>query len=227
MATVLLARHGLTAVTGSVLAGQAPGLHLDERGIAQAARLAERVAGLQLAAVVSSPLERCQETVAPIGRAVETDARLVEAGYGDWTGQTLKSLGKDPLWKVVQAHPSAVTFPGGESMRAMAERAVGAVREWDAKLGDDAVWLACSHGDVIKAIVADALGLHLDLFQRIVIDPASVTIIRYTATRPFVVRVNDTSGDLTPFAPPKKKRPRGARSASGSDAVVGGGAGPG
>jgi broad specificity phosphatase PhoE len=112
-------------------------------------------------------------------------------------------------------------------MRAMAERAVGAVREWDAKLGDDAVWLACSHGDVIKAIVADALGLHLDLFQRIVIDPASVTIIRYTATRPFVVRVNDTSGDLTPFAPPKKKRPRGARSASGSDAVVGGGAGPG
>jgi probable phosphomutase (TIGR03848 family) len=222
MATVLLARHGLTAVTGDVLAGQAPGLHLDERGTAQAARLAERVAMLPLAAVVSSPLERCQETVAPLGRAVETDPRLVEAGYGEWTGQTLKTLGKDPLWKVVQAHPSAVTFPGGESMRSMAERAVAAVRDWDGRLGDDAVWLACSHGDVIKAIVADALGLHLDLFQRIVIDPASITIIRYTATRPFVVRVNDTSGDLSGLVPAKKKRTAKARS---SDAVVGGGSG--
>ncbi|MDQ1682679.1 MAG: hypothetical protein QOH99_1220 [Frankiaceae bacterium] len=222
MATVLLARHGLTAVTGDVLAGQAPGLHLDERGTAQAARLAERVAMLPLAAVVSSPLERCQETVAPLGRPVETDPRLVEAGYGEWTGQTLKTLGKDPLWKVVQAHPSAVTFPGGESMRSMAERAVAAVRDWDGRLGDDAVWLACSHGDVIKAIVADALGLHLDLFQRIVIDPASITIIRYTATRPFVVRVNDTSGDLSGLVPAKKKRTAKARS---SDAVVGGGSG--
>ncbi|MDQ1725043.1 MAG: hypothetical protein QOG52_2071 [Frankiaceae bacterium] len=222
MATVLLARHGLTAVTGDVLAGQAPGLHLDERGTAQAARLAERVAMLPLAAVVSSPLERCQETVAPLGRAVETDPRLVEAGYGEWTGQTLKTLGKDPLWKVVQAHPSAVTFPGGESMRSMAERAVAAVRDWDGRLGDDAVWLACSHGDVIKAIVADALGLHLDLFQRIVIDPASITIIRYTATRPFVVRVNDTSGDLSGLVPAKRKRTAKARS---SDAVVGGGSG--
>jgi probable phosphomutase (TIGR03848 family) len=222
MATVLLARHGLTAVTGDVLAGQAPGLHLDERGTAQAARLAERVAMLPLAAVVSSPLERCQETVAPLGRAVETDPRLVEAGYGEWTGQTLKTLGKDPLWKVVQAHPSAVTFPGGESMRSMAERAVAAVRDWDGRLGDDAVWLACSHGDVIKAIVADALGLHLDLFQRIVIDPASITVIRYTATRPFVVRVNDTSGDLSGLVPAKKKRTAKARS---SDAVVGGGSG--
>ncbi len=223
MATVLLARHGLTAVTGDVLAGQAAGLHLDERGQAQAARLAERVAALPLAAVVSSPLERCQETVAPIGRPIETDPRLIEAGYGDWTGQTLKSLGKEPLWKVVQAHPSAVTFPGGEAMRAMAERAVAAVREWDATVGDDAVWLACSHGDVIKAIVADALGLHLDLFQRIVIDPASVTVIRYTATRPFVVRVNDTSGDLSSLVPPKKKRSTRARRSS--DAVVGGGSG--
>ena len=222
MATVLLARHGLTAVTGDVLAGQAPGLHLDERGIAQAARLAERVAMLPLAAVVSSPLERCQETIAPIGRPVETEPRLVEAGYGDWTGKTLKVLGKDPLWKVVQAHPSAVTFPGGESMRSMAERAVAAIRDWNARLGDDAVWLACSHGDVIKAIVADALGLHLDLFQRIVIDPASVTVIRYTATRPFVVRVNDTSGDLSGLVPAKKKRTSKGPS---SDAVVGGGSG--
>ncbi|MDQ1679196.1 MAG: hypothetical protein QOI42_55 [Frankiaceae bacterium] len=226
MATVLLARHGLTAVTGNVLAGQTAGLHLDERGTAQAARLAERVGALPLAAVVTSPLERCQETVAPLvegrtDRTLSVDGRLIEAGYGDWTGQTLAALGKDPLWKVVQAHPSAVTFPSGESMRAMAERAVAAVREWDARLGEDAVWLACSHGDVIKAIVADALGVHLDLFQRIVVDPASVTVIRYTATRPFVVRVNDTSGDLSGLAPAKKKR----RRARSSDAVVGGGSG--
>jgi probable phosphomutase (TIGR03848 family) len=226
MATVLLARHGLTAVTGDVLAGQAAGLHLDERGTAQAARLAERVAALPLAAVVTSPLERCRETVAPLvdGRADRTiavDERLIEAGYGDWTGQTLATLGKHPLWKVVQAHPSAVTFPAGESMRAMAERAVAAARDWDARLGEDAVWLACSHGDVIKAIVADALGVHLDLFQRIVVDPASVTVIRYTATRPFVVRLNDTSGDLSGLAPARKRRKR-ARS---SDAVVGGGSG--
>ncbi|MCU1676983.1 MAG: putative phosphoglycerate mutase, partial [Frankiales bacterium] len=208
--------------TGAVLAGQAPGLHLDDRGRAQADRLAERLAAVPLAAVVSSPLERCQETVTPLGRPVETDARFLEAGYGDWTGQTLKTLGKDPLWKVVQAHPSAVTFPGGEAMRAMAERAVAAVREWDARVGDDKIWLACSHGDVIKAVVADALGLHLDLFQRIIVDPASVTVIRYTATRPFVVRLNDTSGDLSSLVPPKKKRASRSRS---SDAVVGGGSG--
>ena len=222
MATLLLARHGLTAVTGDVLAGQAPGLHLDDRGLAQAARLAERLSVLSLAAVVSSPLERCQETIAALGQPIQTEPRFVEAGYGDWTGQTLKTLVKDPLWKVVQAHPSAVTFPGGEAMRAMADRAVAAVRDWDARLGDDAIWVACSHGDVIKAIVADALGLHLDLFQRIVVDPASVTVIRYTATRPFVVRLNDTSGDLTSLIPPKKKRT--SRRVS-SDAVVGGGSG--
>ena len=126
---------------------------------------------------------------------------LTECGYGDWEGQPLKKLAKDPLWRVVQQHPSAVTFPGadGEAMAAMSARAVGAVRSWDARVsaehGPDALWLACSHGDVIKAIVADALGMHLDLFQRIVVDPASVTVIRYTPGRPF------WSGSTTPAAP--------------------------
>ncbi len=156
--------------------------------------------------IVSSPLERCQQTAQFIaedrGVAVETDARLIECGYGDWTGQEIKKLAKDPLWKVVQSHPSAVTFPGegGEAMRDAQVRAVDAVRSWNDKLGSNATWLACSHADIIKAIVADALGMHLDTFQRIVIDPCSVTVINYTALRPFVVRVNDTGTDLGDLA---------------------------
>ena len=154
---------------------------------------------------------------------VTVDERLIECGYGDWQGRTLKELAEDPLWPVVQQHPSAMVFPGegGESMAAVAARAVAAIREWDAKVtaeyGPDAVWLACSRGDVIKAVVADALGLHLDLFQRIVIDPASLTVIRYTPTRPFLMRLSDT-GELR-FPTTGQNRD--------SDAAVGGGAGAG
>ncbi len=229
MTTVLLVRHGLTAVTGPVLAGRTPGVDLDERGSAQAARLAQRLAGVHLDAVVSSPLERCHQTAAAVadelGMEVRTEPRLVECGYGEWTGQELKKLAKDPLWKVVQAHPSAVTFPGedGESLRAVQARAVEAVRSWNAKLGDTATWLACSHGDVIKSILADALGMHLDEFQRIVVDPCSVSVIRYTELRPFVLRVNDAAVDLaTLLAPPKKG---GRKRRESSQAAVGGGAG--
>jgi probable phosphomutase (TIGR03848 family) len=220
--TLLLVRHGLTAMTGPVLAGWTPDVHLNERGLAQAAALGERLAPVPFAAVVSSPLDRCLETAAALGREVTVDDRLGECRYGDWTGKELKVLAKDPLWKVVQAHPSAVMFPGGEALRDTAARAVDAVRDWNARLGDDATWVAVSHGDVIKAIVADALGLHLDQFQRIVADPCSVTVIRYTALRPFVVRVNDTGGGVDDLLPPKKKK--GRRKPS-SDAPVGGGAG--
>ncbi|MBV9822124.1 MAG: MSMEG_4193 family putative phosphomutase [Actinobacteria bacterium] len=238
MPTVLLLRHGLTAMTGPVLAGRTPGVHLDDRGTAQAAAAAERLAVLPLAAVRTSPLERCAETARAVTRAQQAagrtvpqrvDRRLVECDYGDWTGRSIASLAKDPLWPVVQAHPSGVTFPGGESMAAMAERAVRAVRAVDAELaastGPDALWVACSHGDVIKAVLADALGLHLDLFQRLVVDPCSVSVVRYTAGRPFVLTSNDTTGDLSRFvpAPPPK---RGRRKVS-SDATVGGGAGAG
>ena len=226
MATLLLVRHGLTSMTGPVLAGWTPGIHLDDRGREQAVALAERLREVPLAAVVSSPLERCQETAAAIavGRDVEpaTDERLGECRYGDWTGQELKKLAKDPLWKVVQAHPSAAAFPGGEALRDTQARAVDAVREHNAELGEDATWLAVSHGDVIKAVVADALGAHLDMFQRIQIDPCSLTVIRYTTLRPFVVRVNDVGGSVAELMPPKRRSRR--RSAS-SDAAVGGGAG--
>ncbi|PZS32415.1 MAG: phosphoglycerate mutase [Pseudonocardiales bacterium] len=232
MSTLLLLRHGLTALTGPVLAGRAPGLHLDERGQKQAVTAAARIAALPLAAIVSSPLERCTETAAVVREAQQTagrdpawevDERLVECGYGDWTGKAIKELTKDPIWKVVQTQPSAARFPAGESLAEMSARAVASIRDWDARLGPDAIWVACSHGDVIKAIIADALGLHLDQFQRIVVDPCSVSVVRYTETRPYVLRGNDVSGELSAFAPPAKK----SRRRKSSDATVGGGAGNG
>ena len=224
MPTVLLLRHGrTTANAGGILAGRLP-VELDDVGRAQAAEVGERLRPLPLAAVVTSPLVRCRQTVGlalpEASPAVEDE--LTECGYGAWEGRKLSELTGDPLWPVVQQHPSAAVFPGGEAMAAMSARAVGAVRAWDAKVaaqhGPDALWVACSHGDIIKAIVADALGIHLDAFQRIVADPASVTAIRYTATRPFVLRVNDT-GSLAGLVP------RPASNQDESDAAVGGGAG--
>ena len=234
MSTVLFVRHGLTAMTGPVLAGHTPGVHLDERGRAQAEAVAARLAPVPLAAVVTSPLERCVETADAVlaGRELtaSVEPRLAEVRYGDWTGKPLKELAKQPLWRVVQAHPSAAVFPGadGEALAGAQSRAVAAVREWDARItaaaGPEVVWLACSHGDIIKAMLADALGLHLDLFQRIVVDPCSVSVVRYTDTRPFVLRVNDTGGDVAALLPPKR---RGRRRKPSADAAVGGGAGPG
>lgn len=224
--TLLLARHGLTALTGPVLAGRTPGVHLNDAGRAQAEALARRIAGVRLDAVVSSPLERCQETARPVaaGRGMEvlTDERFVECGYGDWTGRPLAELAKEPLWQVVQAHPSAATFPAGESLAAMQQRAVAAVRDWNERVGEKGVYLACSHGDVIKAIVADALGLHLDQFQRITADPAALTVIRYSPLRPFVHRLNDM-GELR--LPEDSEEKDGGENITGSDAAVGGGPG--
>jgi probable phosphomutase (TIGR03848 family) len=234
--TVLLVRHGRTAANGAgVLAGWSEGVGLDETGRSQVAALAARVAALPLTTLVTSPLQRCAETADLLVGARESverhvDERLGEVRYGDWQGRELKKLAKEPLWRVVQTHPSAMTFPGedGEAMRDMQTRAVAAVREWNARLGDDAVYVVVSHGDVIKAVLADALGVHLDHFQRIVVDPASVSIVTYTPLRPFVVRVNDVGGDLSAFAPRKRrggKRPGRTPKRSSSDAAVGGGSG--
>lgn len=232
MATVLLLRHGrTTANAAGGLAGRRP-VELDDAGRAQAVRVGERLRPLPLAAVVSSPLIRCTQTLelALPDAKPEIDEGLIECGYGDWEGQELKKLGKDPLWRVVQQHPSAAVFPNGEAMAAMSARAVAAVRHWDARVsaehGPEALWLACSHGDVIKAILADAMGLHLDEFQRIVADPASISAIRYTPTRPFIVRLNDT-GELGGLVPPRGRRRRSGRPAAQSDAPVGGSAGGG
>jgi len=230
VSTVLLVRHGRTKANATaILAGWTPAVGLDEQGREQAQALGERLRPVPLTAIVSSPLDRCLQTAAALadGRGdldVQTDDRLGEARYGDWTGQELKKLAKDPLWKVVQQHPSAAVFPGdgGEGLAQTQARAVAAVREWNTRLGPDATWLACSHGDVIKAVVADALGLHLDLFQRIVVDPCSLTVVRYTPTRPFVLRLNDTGGGVSALLPPKRRR---RRRTADADAVVGGGAG--
>ncbi len=228
MTTVVFVRHGLTDANSSgVLAGWTPGIHLAEKGVEQVTALAERLATVPVAAIVSSPLERCQETASALaasrdGVTVQTDDRLGECRYGDWEGQPLKTLAKDPLWKVVQSHPSAARFPGGEALRETQARAVEAVRFHNAELGDEATWIAVSHGDVIKAILADALGMHLDAFQRIQVDPASVSVVRYTPLRPFVVRMNDRGGAVADLLPPKK---RSRRRKASSDAAVGGGAG--
>jgi probable phosphomutase (TIGR03848 family) len=228
--TVLLVRHGRTTANASgVLAGWTPGVVLDESGLAQAAALADRLRGVPVAALVSSPLERCQQTALAISSAVcrdvVTDDRFGEAHYGEWTGRRLSDLARTTLWRVVQDHPSAAVVPGpdGEAMADVASRAVAAARSWDARVaaehGDAAVWVAVSHADVIKAVLADALGMHLDAFQRIVVDPCSVSSVSYTPRRPFVTRLNDTGGSLV------TSRPRRRRARRSSDAAVGGGAG--
>jgi probable phosphomutase (TIGR03848 family) len=227
VSTVLLVRHGLTAAnTGGTLAGWTPGVHLADKGREQVTTLAQRLAQVPLAGIVSSPLERCIETAEALavgrdGVDLATDERLGECRYGDWQGQPLKTLAKDPLWKVVQAHPSAATFPNGEALRDTQHRAVAAVRDHNARFGDKAVWVAVSHGDVIKSVLADALGMHLDEFQRIVVDPASVSVVSYTPLRPFVLRMNDTGGGVAALVPAR----RGRRRQPSSDAAVGGGAG--
>ncbi|MGH3763926.1 MAG: histidine phosphatase family protein [Pseudonocardiaceae bacterium] len=231
MGTVILLRHGRsTANTAGVLAGRTPEVALDEHGQAQAEALVARLAQLPLAAVVSSPLLRCRDTVAPFAQARELevtfDDRFIEVDYGEWTGRELRTLGKEPLWKVVQTHPSGAVFPGGEALAAMQARAVAAVREWDAKLavehGPQVLWLVCTHGDLIKAMLADALGVHLDGFQRIVANPCSVSAVSYTETRPFVQRINDCADDLRSLVPPKRRR----RRRPSSDATPGGATGP-
>lgn len=236
MTTVLLVRHGRTSANrAGILAGRSSGVGLDEVGAQQVADVGARIAGVPLRAVVSSPLRRCRQTSHALlaaredGLGLTVEQGLTECGYGEWTGRSLRELSREKLWSTVQTQPSAVRFPGGESMSEMSARTVGAIRRWDATLaqqhGDDAVWVAVSHGDPIKAILADALGMHLDCFQRIMVDPASISIIRYTATRPYVVTSNSTTTDLAKvFAlPPRKRRRRSASAAE--DAAVGGGLG--
>jgi probable phosphomutase (TIGR03848 family) len=216
---VLLVRHGLTAGTGTVLTGRTPGIPLDDRGRAQAGALAARLADVPLDAIITSPLDRCRETAEAIAAArdgsapeVQEDEQFAEVKYGDWTGQPLKRLAKEPLWR-------AVRFPGkdAESMPEVQHRAVNAVREWNTRLGKDAVYLICSHGDVIKSVIADSLGLHLDLSQRIQVDPCSLSIIRYTPLRPFLVRMNDTGRTAAGLA-----RPHDSVAGAGKAAANGG-----
>ena len=222
--TVILLRHGRSvANTSHTLAGRTEGVELDEKGTAQAAALVQRLAGLPIKALIRSPLLRCRQTVEPLAAALGLDPvvddRLCEVDYGQWTGRRIGELVAEPLWSVVQQQPSAAVFPGGEGLAEVQARAVAAVREHDRRLaaehGGDTLWVACTHGDVIKSVLADALGTHLDSFQRITADPASMSVIRYTELRPFVLHVNHTGAQLAATLT------SGGPSAGG-DAVVGG-----
>ncbi|KAA0919715.1 histidine phosphatase family protein [Dietzia sp. ANT_WB102] len=230
--TVILLRHGRsTANTALTLAGRTPGVSLDDTGHAQAAELCRRLGDLPVEAVVRSPLMRCRQTVEPLAGTLGVDPviddALVEVDYGAWTGRPLKDLATEELWSVVQQHPSSAVFPEGESLADMAGRAVTSIRRHDRRLAEDAgrdvLWVACSHGDVIKAVLADAYGMHLDQFQRIVVETASVSVVRYTPHRPFVLRVNDTGGDLTSLrGDPAGRVGDATKGHASSDAVPGG-----
>ena len=226
---MILVRHGRTSANVSgVLAGRTPGVRLDDTGVAQAERTAARLAPVPLAAVVSSPLERCRQTAQAVVRAqtaalrVAPDRGLTECDYGDWQGRPLKDLAKEPLWKVVQTQPSAATFPGGESLASMQARVVDAVRRRDAAVeaehGPGAVWVAVSHGDPIKAVVAEAVGAGLPGLQRVRVDPGSLTAVHLTEHRMVLLASNTMKGDLAPLVTRPAHAPAG-------DSEVGGGAG--
>ncbi|CAM3362417.1 MSMEG_4193 family putative phosphomutase [Mycobacterium frederiksbergense] len=223
--TVILLRHGRsTSNTAHTLAGRSEGVDLDDRGREQAQTVVTRIGDLPVKAIVRSPLLRCERTVAPLAAALGVqpvvEDRIIEVDYGSWTGRTIGELVKEPLWKVVQQQPSAAVFPDGEGLAQVQARAVAAIREHDRRLAaehdGDVLWVACTHGDVIKAVLADALGTHLDTFQRITADPASMSVIRYTDTRPFVLHVNHTGSGLTAALSAKPA------AAPETDAVVGG-----
>jgi len=202
---VLFVRHGQTPTTGATLPGRAPGLHLAEKGVAQAQFAASRIADLQsVAAVYASPMERTRETAAPIARSRKLRVRqakgLIECDFGKWTGKKLKDLRKLDSWATVQSYPSGFTFPGGESFSGMQTRAIECVQQLVQSHPGDTI-VAVSHADVIKAVVASATGTHLDLFQRIVISPCSITAILYSHSGPIVLTVNSTGDNLASLTP--------------------------
>lgn len=231
--TVILLRHGRsTANTSGVLAGRSAGVDLDDTGRSQADSVVDRLADVsELVGIVRSPLQRCEQTVEPLARARGigpiVEERLVEVDYGSWTGRKITDLVGEDLWKTVQQQPSAAVFPDGEGLADVQARAVRAIRDLDARLaGPDrsGVWVACTHGDVIKAIVADAMGVHLDSFQRIVVEPSSMSVIRYSSARPYVHTVNSTTGRPSVPAPPPAPK-ESETPPTGDDAVIGGSTG--
>lgn len=205
MAICLLVRHGHSEGNAAgVLSGRLPGVLLTERGREQVAALGATLQPVALVRVVSSPLERCMATADALvagrdGLSVEADERLVECGYGAWTGRSLSELAKEPLWNAVQFHPGEVTFPpsptyAAESMAGMAARVVAAVQDLDAQVtaqfGPGAVWAAVTHGDLVKSVVNHVVGARFEDVQRVNADPASVAVLRFTPQRPYLLGLN-------------------------------------
>jgi probable phosphoglycerate mutase len=203
--TLILVRHAVTAQTGPLLSGRAPGIPLSEDGQAQAKATAERLATLPITAVYASPIERTTETAeaiaAPHGLEVRALPGVLEADYGEWTGGKLTDLAKTDLWKTVQRSPSRARFPGGESIAEMQARMVVALEEVVAAHAGE-IFVVVSHADPIKSAIAHYTGVHLDLFQRIVVSPASVTAFQLTAHGAALVKCNDT-GTLEELRPPE------------------------
>lgn len=217
MTTILLVRHGENEwVRKHRLAGWIEGVHLNENGKKQATQAAARLAHLPLAAVYSSPVERCMETAAYIAKAHELEIKelpmMGEVRYGKWEGKKIRKLAKKPLWQVVQFFPSRMQFPKGETMRGVQARAVDSLEALSQQHQNEMI-VVCSHADVIKLTLAYYLGVHIDLFQRVVISPASVSVIQLPENgRVRVLRIND-DGPLTAPAPkPQKAEKNGKES---------------
>jgi probable phosphomutase (TIGR03848 family) len=208
VALLLLIRHGLTESTGKRLTGWTPGVHLSESGREQAESLARRVAPLRPAAIYSSPLDRCRETAEPLARATGRSIRVVEGlgevRYGDWTGRTFGQLARTRLWREVQRAPSSVRFPGGETLGETQVRAIAAVDGIVARHARATV-AVFSHADVIRLLLAHFAGIHLDLYQRLVVEPASISAVAAGAGVPRLLRVNDTGS----LPEPGRRRVRG------------------
>ncbi|MGK2956975.1 MAG: MSMEG_4193 family putative phosphomutase [Acidimicrobiales bacterium] len=201
----MLVRHGITPTTGTTLPGRAPGLHLSDHGQAQAQAVANRLGELKrIDAVYASPLERTRETAKPIGKTasqrVAIERGLIECDFGEWTGKSLPTLMKLPEWTRVQRHPSGFRFPKGESFIEMQTRTTTALDKLVERHRGGVV-VAVSHADPIKAAVAHFLGTHLDLFQRIVISPCSITAISLGSHGPTVLTVNSITGSLSSLGP--------------------------
>jgi probable phosphomutase (TIGR03848 family) len=196
MTTLLLVRHGHTDAAGKRLTGRAPGVHLNELGRRQAERLVERLDGVRIDAIVSSPLERCRETAAPLakarGRAVDVGRAWIEVGYGEWTGRSISQLRRTKLWRRVMFAPSNVRFPGGESLLEVQGRAVDATLDIAARHARGTV-VVVSHADVIRLLVAHVAGMHADHLQRLSIDTASITAVSISDGFPRLLTLNDTA----------------------------------
>lgn len=211
MALLLLIRHALTQATGKRLSGRTPGIHLSVEGRQQAEHLAGRLAGLPLAAVYASPLERCAETAetiaVPRGLAVRTVPELAEVDYGRWTGRSMPQLVRTTLWRKVQQAPSSVTFPEGEGLIDAQRRGVAALEEIAGRHPRSVV-VVVSHADVIRLVLAHYAGLHIDLFQRLIVSPASVSAVALGDRIPRIVRMNDTGrlDDLARRRSPPRRR---------------------